>query len=105
MAAGDPRHEVEVWVVIGSVASAIVVGAVALVGQRLNQRAETRRHQEDIDEARRAERLTGVVNYLKLIQQGELMAIDMYDHGKNSPSLDLRKTEIKEAIWVAQRVI
>ena len=95
----------EVWVVIGSVTSAVVVGAVALIGQRLNQRAETRRHQEDIDEARRAGRLTEVINYLKLIQQGELVAIDKYDRGKDSPTLDLRAAEIKEAIWVAQRVI
>lgn len=90
---------------IGSVASAVVVGAVALIGQRLNQNAETQRHREDIDEARRAERLTEVIHYLKLIQQGEQVAIDKYDHGMNSPSLDLRATEIKEAIWVAQRVI
>jgi hypothetical protein len=95
----------EVWVVIGSVASAVVVGAVALIGQQFNQRAETRRHGEDIDEARRTERLTEIINYLKLIQQGELVAIDKYDRGKASPSLDLRAAEIKEAIWVAQRVI
>jgi hypothetical protein len=95
----------EVWVVIGSVASAVVVGAVALIGQRFTSAAETRRHQEDIDEAHRTERLTEVINYLKLIQQGELAAIDKYDHGNRSPSLDLRIAEIREAIWVAQRVI
>jgi hypothetical protein len=95
----------EVWVVIGSVASAVVVGAVALVGQRLNQRAETQRQREDIDEARRVGRLAEVINYLKIIQQGELIAIDKYDRGKDSPSLDLREAEIREAIWVAQRVI
>jgi hypothetical protein len=95
----------EVWVVIGSVASAVVVGAVALLGQQFNQRAEARRHRADIDEARRTERLTEVINYLKLIQQGELVAIDKYHDGKASPSLDLRVAEIREAIWVAQRVI
>jgi hypothetical protein len=95
----------EVWVVIGSVSSAVVVGALALITQRFNQRAETQRHREDLAEARRSERLTEVINYLKLIQQGELIAIDRYERGKDSPSLELRTAEIKEAIWIAQRTI
>jgi hypothetical protein len=57
----------EVWVVIGSVASAVVVGALALLAQRSSQRAETQRHRDDINEARRAQRLTEVVSYLKII--------------------------------------
>jgi hypothetical protein len=95
----------EAWVVIGSLGSAVVVGAVALVTQGFNQRAEARRHRENLNEARRAERLTEVINYLKLIQQGEIVAIDKYDRGKGSQSLELRAAEIKEAIWVAQRTI
>jgi hypothetical protein len=74
----------DVWVVIGSVAGSAVVGTVALATQWINQNAETRRRRWDINEARRAECLTEVINYLKLIQQGELIAIEKYDRGKDS---------------------
>ncbi len=94
-----------VWVVIGSVAGAAVGGAVALITQLINQRAETRRRRDDINEARRAEILTQVISYLKLIEQAELIAVEKYDRGKGSESLDLRAVETKEAIWVAQRMI
>ena len=82
-----------------------MVGTVAIVTQLSNLRAEARRRQDDIDEARRAERLTQVINFLKLIQQGELIAVEKYDRGRSSESLDVRRDETKDAIWVAQRII
>ena len=56
------------WAVIGSITGVALGGAVSFISQWITSRAETRRHQENISEARRTERLTEIISYLKLIQ-------------------------------------
>ena len=95
----------EMWAVIGSITGVAVGGAVSFITQWITLRAETRRHQENIKEARRTERLTEIINYLKLIQQAEAIAVEKHDRRNSAPELDLRAAQVSEAIWTAQRTL
>ena len=93
------------WAVIGSITGVALGGAVSFISQWITSRAETRRHQENISEARRTERLTEIISYLKLIQQAEMIAVEKHDHRNSSAQLDLRTGQVVEAIWTAQRTL
>lgn len=95
----------EMWAVIGSITGVAVGGAVSFITQWITLRAETRRHRENINEARRTERLTETISYLKLIQQAEAIAVEKHDRRNSVPDLDLRAAQVVEAIWTAQRTL
>ncbi|MEU0783905.1 hypothetical protein ABZ341_20295 [Streptomyces sp. NPDC006173] len=72
---------------------------------RATDRAETRRSLRERAEARRSERLTQLVDFLRTVQEGERVAVDRHHHQVADEQWQTRARQTIDRMWVAQKTI
>ncbi|MFF0187728.1 hypothetical protein [Streptomyces sp. NPDC005244] len=72
---------------------------------RATERAETRRSLRERAEARRSERLTQLIDFLRTVQEGERVAVDHYHHQVADEQWQARARQTIDRMWVAQKTI
>ncbi|MFE9809267.1 hypothetical protein ACFYRN_35895 [Streptomyces sp. NPDC005227] len=72
---------------------------------RATERAETRRSVRERAEARRSERLTQLIDFLRTVQEGERVAVDHYHHHVADEQWQARARQTIDRMWVAQKTI
>lgn len=94
---------------LGPLIGVLLGGLLSWVAQyalgRASERAETRRSLRERAEARRSERLTQLIDFLRTVQEGERVAVDRHHHHVADEQWQARARQTIDRMWVAQKTI
>jgi hypothetical protein len=97
------------WTAIASLAGVVFGGVGSFAVQdsirRSSERAEARRSAHELATARRAERLTHLIDFLTIAQEGERVAVDRHHHDIADEQWHARARQTVDRLWVIQKTI